>query len=91
MGTFFHHFSPILFVVLIYESLGNLIQYLQPDIDPRLIQIDFIIFGVHPTLWMEQWIVPWFTDVMSLAYAQLLFHPGDFNCRPLSEESKDGI
>jgi len=74
-GTFFHHFSPILFVVLIYESLGNLIQYLQPDIDPRLIQIDFIIFGVHPTLWMEQWIVPWFTDVMSLAYLSYYFIP----------------
>jgi hypothetical protein len=75
VGTFFHHFSPILFVVLIYESLGNLIQYLQPDIDPRLIQIDFIIFGVHPTLWMEQWIVPWFTDVMSLAYLSYYFIP----------------
>jgi len=75
VGTFFHHFSPILFVVLIYESLGHLIQYLQPDIDPRLIQIDFIIFGVHPTLWMEQWIVPWLTDLMSLAYLSYYFIP----------------
>ena len=75
IGTFFQHFSPILFVVLIYESLGNLIQYLQPDIDPQLIQIDFIIFGIHPTLWMEQWIVPWFTDVMSLAYLSYYFIP----------------
>jgi membrane-associated phospholipid phosphatase len=74
-GTFFHHFSPILFVVLIYESLGDLIQYLQPDVDPRLIQIDFSIFGVQPTLWMEQWIVPWFTDIMSLAYLSYYFIP----------------
>lgn len=63
-----NHFSPILFIILIYESLGNLIQYLQPDVDPWLIRIDFSIFGVHPTLWMEQWIVPWFTDILSLAY-----------------------
>ena len=75
VGTFSHQFSPILFVVLIYESLGKLIQYLQPDIDPQLIQIDFIIFGVHPTLWMEQWIVPWFTDIMSLAYLSYYFIP----------------
>jgi membrane-associated phospholipid phosphatase len=75
VGTFFHHFSPILFVVLIYESLGNLIQYLQPDIDPLLIKIDFSIFGVHPTIWMQQWIVPWFTDVMSLAYLSYYFIP----------------
>jgi membrane-associated phospholipid phosphatase len=74
-GTFFYHFFPVLFVVLIYESLGNVIQYLQPDIDPRLIQIDFLIFGVHPTLWMEQWIVPWFTDIMSLAYLSYYFIP----------------
>jgi len=78
VGTFFHHFSPILFVVFIYESLGNLIQYLQPDIDPWLIQIDFSIFGVHPTLWMEQWIVPWFTDIMSLAYFSYYFIPVAF-------------
>ena len=78
VGTFFHHFSPILFVVFIYESLGNLIQYLQPDIDPWLIQIDFSIFGVHPTLWMEPWIVSWFTDIMSLAYFSYYFIPVAF-------------
>jgi len=75
IGTFFYYFSPVLFVVFIYESLGNLSQYLQPDVDPQLIQIDFLIFGVHPTLWMEQWIVPWFTDIMSLVYLSYYFTP----------------
>lgn len=74
-GTFIHHFSPILFVVLIYESLGDLIQYLQPDIDPWLIQIDFSIFGVQPTLWVQRWMVPWLTDIMSLAYISYYFIP----------------
>jgi len=74
-GKLFLHFSPILFVVLIYESLGDLIQYLRPDIDSQLIKIDFFIFGVHPTQWMEQWIVPWFTDILSLAYVSYYFIP----------------
>lgn len=74
-GTFFHHFSPILFVVLIYESLGNLIQYLQPDVDPWLVKIDLFIFGVEPTLWIQKWIVPWFTDILSLAYFSYYFIP----------------
>jgi membrane-associated phospholipid phosphatase len=74
-GTFFYDFSPILFVVLIYESLGDLIQYLQPDIDPWLIKIDYSMFGVQPTLWMEQYIVPWVTDVLSLAYLSYYFIP----------------
>jgi len=75
VGAYVYPFSPILFVILIYESLGDLIQYLQPDIDPSLIQIDLYIFGVHPTVWVEQWIVPWFTDLMSLAYISYYFLP----------------
>jgi len=74
-GTFFYQFSPILFVVSIYESLGNLIQYLQADIDPWLVKIDLFIFGVEPTLWIQKWIVPWFTDIMSLAYLCYYFIP----------------
>jgi membrane-associated phospholipid phosphatase len=75
IGIFLNYFSPLPFVILIYESLGDLIQYLRPDIDFRLIQIDFALFGIHPTLWMEQWVVPWFTDVMSLAYVSYYFIP----------------
>ena len=75
VGFFFHDFSPILFIVLIYESLGDLIQYLQPDVDPWLIQIDFFLFGVHPTVWIERWIVPWLTDIMSFTYVSYYFLP----------------
>jgi membrane-associated phospholipid phosphatase len=75
VNSFFNDFSPILFVILLYESLGDLIQHLQPDIDPLLIKIDFYIFGVHPTLWIENWVVPWFTDIMSLAYVGYYFLP----------------
>jgi membrane-associated phospholipid phosphatase len=75
VSSFFNTFSPILFVVLIYESLGDLIQHLQPDIDPWLIRIDLFLFGVDPTIWMEKWIVPWFTDLMSLAYISYYFLP----------------
>jgi membrane-associated phospholipid phosphatase len=74
-GGFFHHFSPILFIIVIYESLGDLIQHLHPDIDSVLIRIDHALFGVHPTLWMERWIVPWFTDIMSFAYISYYFLP----------------
>jgi len=74
-GAFVHDFSPLLFIVLIYESLGDLIQYLHPDIDPFLIRIDHLLFGVHPTLWMQRWIVPWFTDIMSFAYVTYYFLP----------------
>lgn len=74
-GALLYHFSPILFIALIYDSLGDFIQYLHRDIDPLLIRIDFSIFGVHPTVWMEQWINPCLTDLLSLAYGSYYFLP----------------
>jgi len=72
---FLHTFSPILFIVLIYESLGDLTHHLHGDIDPTLIEIDKFLFGVHPTLWMQRWITPWLTDLMSLFYLSYYFLP----------------
>ncbi|MDI6764809.1 MAG: phosphatase PAP2 family protein [Thermodesulfobacteriota bacterium] len=75
IGGLLNGFSPVAFIIFTYQSLGNMIQYLQPDIDPYLIQIDLFLFGVHPTVWVERWINPWFTDLMSLAYISYYFLP----------------
>ncbi len=75
IGGLLNDFSPVAFIIFIYQSLGNMIQHLQPDIDPYLIRIDFFLFGVHPTVWMERWITPWLTDMMSLAYLSYYFLP----------------
>lgn len=75
LGGLLRDFSPILFVIFTYQSLGNLIQYLWPDVDPHLIRIDFSLFGLHPTIWMERWITRWLTDLMSLAYLSYYFLP----------------
>lgn len=75
LNRFLINFSPIIFVILTYESLGSLIPYINSDIDYVLIKIDYYIFGNHPTLWMERFITPWFTDLMSLAYLSYYFIP----------------
>jgi membrane-associated phospholipid phosphatase len=75
LRDFVHVFSPVFFIILIYESMGDLIHYLHPDIDQTLIRIDYSLFGVHPTIWMERWIVPWLTDLLSLAYISYYFLP----------------
>ena len=74
-GRFINDFSPILYIILIYQSLGDLSQYFRPDVDPQLIRLDFLLFGVNPTVWMERWIVPWLTGVLSLAYLSYFFLP----------------
>lgn len=75
VGTFIYYFSPIFFVVFIYQSFGDLIHHLQPDIDPWLINVDFFLFGVHPTVWVERWVSPWLTDLMSILYGSNYFLP----------------
>jgi hypothetical protein len=75
VGKFINDFSPVLYIILIYQSLGDLNQYLHPDVDPQFIRIDFLLFGVHPTVWLERWIVPWLTSVLSLAYISYFFLP----------------
>ena len=75
VGKFINDFSPVLYIILIYQSLGDLTHYLHPDIDPQLIRIDFLLFGVNPTVWMQRWIVPWLTDVLSVAYLSYFYLP----------------
>ena len=38
-------------------------------------RIDLFLFGVQPTLWMQRWIVPWLTDLLSFAYLSYYFLP----------------
>jgi membrane-associated phospholipid phosphatase len=67
--------SPFFFVIVIYELLGGLIPYLRPDVDNLLIKVDLALFGVHPTVWLEQYFVPWAADIFALAYASYFFIP----------------
>ncbi len=61
---------PIVIFLMAYENLGNLVRFINPhDADPVLIKIDeFIFFGVNPILWLEQYIRPWFSEVMHICY-----------------------
>jgi membrane-associated phospholipid phosphatase len=70
-----HDFSPLFFILFIFNALGDLIPHLHPDIDSILVRMDFWIFGNHPAVWLQHWIAPRFTDLMSLAYATYYFMP----------------
>lgn len=68
-------FSPIFFVIAIYEWLADLIPYLCPNMDDLLIRIDLALFGVHPTVWLERISRPWLTELLSSVYASYYFVP----------------
>ncbi|MCJ7664861.1 MAG: phosphatase PAP2 family protein [Desulfobacterales bacterium] len=68
-------FSPIFFVICIFELLGGVIPYLRPGVDDLLMKIDLSLFGVQPTLWLERFLVPWLIDVLAVAYTLYYFIP----------------
>ncbi len=75
---FYLHTALTVFTILmIFNSLGDVI----PDLwhrctyDNVLIKIDHSLFGVHPTIFMEQLIDPMLTTVLQLAYISYYFIP----------------
>jgi len=68
-------FSPIFFILAIFELLGGVTPYLRPDIDSLLIKADLVLFGVHPTVWIEDFFIPWVADTLALAYISYYFIP----------------
>lgn len=68
-GFYAHVVFTIILIFLLFNSLGELIAGIHSrTFDDLLIRIDFAVFGVHPTLWMERFINPFLTAVLQLAY-----------------------
>jgi len=67
---------PVAAVFLIFDSLGLLVHHVNPvDKDLLLIDIDYSLFGIHPTVWLESIIKPWLTDMLQIAYSTYYFLP----------------
>ncbi len=66
---FAHAFIPIISVVVIFNSLGDIIPSIrQHYYDDVLIRIDYLLFSVHPTVWMERFNNALLTALLQLAY-----------------------
>ncbi|MEK6692148.1 MAG: phosphatase PAP2 family protein [Nitrospirota bacterium] len=67
---------PVAVVFLIFDSLGGLVHHINPtDRDELLIKIDYYLFGIHPTVWLEGISRPWLTDILQAAYSTYYFLP----------------
>ncbi|MRR07105.1 MAG: phosphatase PAP2 family protein, partial [Deltaproteobacteria bacterium] len=68
--------ATVISISIIFNSLGELIAGIHPTtFDTHLIAIDFAIFGVHPTVWLERFINPLLTGLLQLAYISYYFMP----------------
>jgi len=60
---------PILYLVFIFDSLHMVLTYINPNIyDEALYNLDYKILGVNPTVWIEQFINPYLTELMYYLY-----------------------
>jgi len=73
-----HAFLPVLIIPVVFDSLGDLIPWIwirHRYFDDLLIRIDYALFGVHPTVWMERFIHPALTNFLQLAYISYYLIP----------------
>jgi membrane-associated phospholipid phosphatase len=66
---FWRHWYPHLFFLFCFEELAYLVHLVNPHWqDARLIAFDHWMFGVHPSVWLEQFATPLRNDLFQLAY-----------------------
>lgn len=67
---------PLLFIPVVFFSLREIVHHILPyDIDALLIEMDFALFGVHPTVFISGCIGPYLLDLLELCYASFYFFP----------------
>jgi len=72
----FKVWSVILIIPVNFTELHYLVHTVHPtDFDDILIKIDYFIFGVHPTVWLEQYTYPILTEILQLVYTTFYFIP----------------
>ncbi len=87
---FYDLIFPIICVLLIFDSLELIVHNINPnDIDPILIQIDYMIFNGHPTVMLEKIMHPVLTDLMQVAYITYYFIPVIFGIILLKNNKRE--
>ncbi|MCX7943931.1 MAG: phosphatase PAP2 family protein [Deltaproteobacteria bacterium] len=67
---------PLLLIILIYENLHDLTDLIHPEtLDKELAELDLLIFGVQPTIWLQRFVHPLLNDYMTFAYGLYFFYP----------------
>src|SRR4029450_9213009 len=68
-AQFVRWWYPALLIPFIFNELEHVVHPINPiDIDAQLMAIDYALFGVHPTIWFERFMVPWVTENREVPY-----------------------
>ncbi|MCI0662702.1 MAG: hypothetical protein L0220_16675, partial [Acidobacteria bacterium] len=67
--SFISHWYPPLLFLFFFEEIGSTVHAIFPGwFDEYLIKAEFALFGVHPTVWIEQFSNYWLNEYMQLVY-----------------------
>ena len=70
------NWSPVLIIPTNFAELHYLVHNANPiDLDSILIELDLLIFGVHPTVWLESLSFPLLTEYFQWIYTTFYFLP----------------
>lgn len=73
---FLFKFSPLIISFYIYENLRWFVSNINPIVmDPMLAEWDYKIFGIHLSVWMEQYQGPLLSEWFSFHYAAYVLYP----------------
>jgi membrane-associated phospholipid phosphatase len=73
-SLWFRHWYPLPYVAVCYKEMAYLIPAIRAtDADAFLAQLDYRIWGAHPTVWLERIQSPAFTEFLQIVYT--LFVP----------------
>jgi len=90
IGFFHDLIFPVVCILIVFDSLGGLVHYINPkDIDPALINLDYLIFNGHPTVILEKIMSLLLTDILQLAYITYYFIPVSFAAILLMNNQRD--
>ena len=61
---------PFALCIAIYTNLHDTIHFVNPhDVQEWFLKADVWLFGIEPTLWVQQFYRPWLTELFSFCYA----------------------
>lgn len=67
---------PVIAVFTIFDSLTTLIPLVNPrDLDAILLEIDYMIFGFYPTVYVQKFYHPLLSDILQFCYSTYYFLP----------------
>ncbi len=67
--TFFRDCYPFFIFTFVFKEIALVINILFPFwLESHLSSWDLIVFGIHPTVWVQQFYRPWLTELMAFSY-----------------------